>query len=125
MTEHILETNIKACKTAKEKQELKNREFKKIKTPFMYAVDGLDIEILSIKDGEKETLEVQLNVFKNGEIINVNAPFLFKNPPVKVPNGTFRKELVDGEEKDIENTGLNILEALKRFVLDTIKTQLK
>jgi len=124
MAEHILETKIKACKNAKEKYKLKNKEFEKIECPFSYSVDGLDIEVLSVKGNDKDILEIQLNVEKDGVILDVNAPFLFQNPPVKIPNGTFRKEIVYEEKQDVENTEVNITEALKQFVLDTIKTQI-
>jgi len=107
MAEHILVTNIRGAKSVREKWQIKNTEFEKLSFPMKYSVDGIDIEILSAKGNKKDILEVQLNVLKNGETMDVNAPFLFQNPPV-----------MHDEKIDMEA-------ALKVFVLDTIKTQIK
>lgn len=125
MKEHALEAKIKNAKNHKEKWRMKNAEFEKLEFPLSYSVDGLDIEILSARGDTKDLLEIQLNVFRDGEILNVNAPFLFQNPPVKVPNGKKKKEKVGEEDVEIDETEVNIKEALKQFVLDTVKTQIK
>jgi len=78
MAEHILVTNIREAKSVQEKWQIKNTEFEKLSFPVKYSVDGLDIEILSVKGNKKNLLEVQLNVLKKGKIMDVNAPFLFQ-----------------------------------------------
>ena len=125
MISHILTTKIKEASSLSKKWQSKNTEFEKLSFPLRYSTDGLDINILSAKETPNNLLKVQLTVRKNKKTLNVNAPFYFQNPPVKVPNGTFKKKEINGEIRDIELYEINILEAMKAFVLDAIKTQLK
>ena len=107
MAEQTLGARIKTAKSVKDKWRIKNTEFNKLSFPISFSKEGLDIEVVSAWGNSEDLLEIQLNVLRNGKIVDVNAPFLFQNPPV------------------IHNEKLNITEALKAFVLDTIKTQIK
>ena len=52
------------------------------------------IEVLEIglKD---DLLRVVINASKGGEVLKVDNPLYFKNPPIKVPDGTKHKELIE------------------------------
>ena len=82
--------------------------------------NGYDIEIVEIRLKD-DLLKVVVEVKKNENIITgIETEYLYKNPPLKISNGTYRIE----NEIDIENFEVNIEEALKSIVAQTVKYSL-
>ncbi len=89
--------------------------------------DGYSVKILQKKmevfRGKTVTILLDVDVSKGGEKINIsndNRIIIF-NPPFKVGNGTFRKEVVDGKEIEVENSEENIEGALKEQIISAAK----
>lgn len=65
--------------------------------------------------------ECQVRAEKDGESLPLDNPYRFINPPIKVPDGTWRKEWVTGGEViDVENEHEDIEEALRTMVYDAV-----
>ena len=88
--------------------------------PDTYTYKDLEISIQSHKYLEDGRLKVIAEATKEGVSIPVDNPLYFINPPTSVPDGTFRKEMVHGEELDIDNFKEDAQEALKQIVGQTI-----
>lgn len=89
-------------------------------TPPPYAYEDLQITIHSNKVFPDGRLEVIASAFRNGKPVFVDNPLYYLNPPIKAPNGTWRKETIEGIEADLENFDDNPEEALKQIVGQTI-----
>lgn len=63
-------------------------------------------------------LRVFVTAKKDGNDIDFDGDMIFLNPPVKVPNGTYRTETIDGEDIDIANCEEDVTTALKEIVND-------
>lgn len=87
-----------------------------------FSIDGVEIEIFVLKQ-EDGLLKVDARAVKDGEVLKVDNPLYFKNPPLKVPTGKFHKELIDGEEVDVMNYREAPEEALKQIIWQVIKLQ--
>ena len=122
---HKLEKTIRECKSLKEKQECKCKEFCKIKTPLQYQYEGVDITIMSITKDDKGLLTINPIASKDGVEIKLNTPYKFQNPPVKIKDGTKRKEMMEGKEVELDNFKVDLEGALKEFVGQVVLTQIK
>jgi len=118
-SKHALETKLGTLGFDDRCKE-KIKEFKKILFPIDYNYAGIGISIKAVKEiliNGIPTLQVDVQALGR----KLRSPYYYINPPVKIGNGTFRKEN-DGEiELDIENTEVNLLEALKQFVGQTVE----
>lgn len=89
-----------------------------------FTKNGMSINILNVEK-DNNRLKVECEVTQDGKITPyVGADCLyFVNPPIKVPDGTYRKEVdpETKEEHDLENTIENPAEALKQIVADTLR----
>lgn len=85
-----------------------------------YQREGIQIKITS-KEVDGDMLKVLCTAKKDGVEIPLDLPFFFHNPPCCVPNGTYRKEVLDGEEVTIPNHEENPMEALKQIVFESVK----
>ena len=85
-----------------------------------YQREGIQIKITS-KEVDGDVLKVMCTAKKDGAEIPLDLPFFFHNPPCCVPNGTHRKEVLDGEEVIIPNHEENPTEALKQIVFESVK----
>lgn len=68
-----------------------------------FSYNDIDIEITRGPEVVDGVLRVELRASRDGKPLPVDNPYLFVNPPTKVPDGTWRKETVDGKERDIPN----------------------
>lgn len=89
-----------------------------------FTKNGMSINILNVEE-DNNRLKVECEVTQDGKITPyVGADCLyFVNPPIKVPDGTYRKEVSDitGEEYDVENTVEDPAKALKEIIADTLR----
>jgi hypothetical protein len=90
----------------KHKNKFKKREF--------------DVEINNISVDENECLRVVIEAIKDKTTLVIDNPYIYCNPPVKVGTGKYHKELIDGEEIDVENFKYDPEEALQEIIIDTI-----
>lgn len=89
-----------------------------------FSLRGIDVRVINLtRVGEK--LKIDLTAEKDGEQLDLDTPYWFVNPPVKVPNGKYHKELINGEERDVENFEVNPERALKEIIVQTIEMQIK
>jgi|SRR5690606_15572237 len=84
--------------------------------------DGISVEINYIVRVD-DMVSVDFFAYRNGERLNVSTPYMFKNPPIKIPTGKYHKELVNGEEVDVANFEENPEEVLKEIIIQTILLQ--
>ena len=87
-----------------------------------FSLRGIDVRIINLtRVGER--LKVDLTAEKDGKKLKLDTPYWYVNPPVKVPTGKFHKELIDDEEVDVANFEVNLEEALKEIIVQTIELQ--
>lgn len=89
-----------------------------------FVKDGIEVKVLGIKR-ENDLLTVVVHAEKDGQVLKVNNPLHYKNPPLKVSTGKFHRELVDGEEVDIPNTIEDTRAALQEIIIQAVKLQNK
>ena len=121
---NMLEKKIKSAKSLEEKQKFKVTEFKKLKLPISYTYEGIDIEIVGIREGRKGVLEIYPKASIGGVSKQLGTPYQFMNPPIKVKDGTKRKEKdPEGKEIEVDNHKVDLLGAIKEFVGQVVVTQ--
>lgn len=82
-----------------------------------FSYNGIDIRITRApRVNEKGQFEVWLEASRDGVPLPVDNPYLFVNPPTKVPDGTWRREEIDGEERDVRNMREDAAEAFRQMV---------
>lgn len=86
-----------------------------------FILNGIQVQLTGnirpFADGRGVEMDFRARVAATGALLPMDNPYRFVNPPVKVPNGTWRIE-TDGAE--IENTEENVREAMKRMILDAV-----
>ena len=87
-----------------------------------FTLRGIDVRINNLSK-ESDLLRVDVTAWKDGEKLKVDNPYWFKNPPVKVPNGKFHRELIEGEEFDMPNMEYNPEAALQEILVQTLELQ--
>lgn len=105
-----------------EKHRLKVREFLKLEKPNDYVYKGIKIHIKEISE-ENGLLKIRAYAERGGFQIPLDNPFYFQNPPIMVPDGTFHKEKIGGEEFEVHNFKEDLEEALKEFLGQVIEYQ--
>lgn len=121
-----LELRLKSLDKTDDFHKEKNKEFFKIKLPMEYSYEGIDLKIIACQ--ESIVLgEIALIVDVSVPSLDYSHSFNFINPPVKVHNGTYRKEIIPGTSKliDMKNFKVDILEALKEIVGQAIVLEIK
>lgn len=116
---------------SKQRQKEKAARIKKVlPAPFEFEDTGINIKI---KEAEVKTingcdcLDLIIEAKQNGEILNIDNHLRYFNPPVKIPNGTYHRELDETtkEELDISNFEYNPKEAIKQCIIHTLNGQIK
>ena len=91
-----------------------------------FTLRGIDVEILEIRQSGA-LLYAEISAEKDGKKLVVDNPLWFKNPPIKVPTGKFHRRVADfglgNEEMDIENTVVDVNEALKEILTQVVELQ--
>lgn len=88
-----------------------------------YKGNRLIVEIMVWVDGKKSDLTIPHPTIP-GQMVPLN-PFVFVNPPVMIPAGTWRKEKdEEGKEVDVENFIENPEEVFKEIVFQTVKSKI-
>jgi len=110
---------------SKDPKEMKKEKAKEIhKVSLTSIVDG-DVEITILNKTLKETgVTFNIAVKQNGLDVDLKDfnPFTIVNPPLMVPDGTFRKEMVTPtKEMDVENTKEDPEEALRQILIQTVR----
>ena len=86
-----------------------------------FVLDGYQVQLTGnirpFADGRGIEMDFRARVAATGELLPMDNPYRFVNPPVKVPNGTWR---VLADSTEVENTEENVRSAMKRIVLDAI-----
>ena len=114
-------------KKAKERAVEKVKAYQSVNTPIEYQYDGLRIVIERIgKEGD--LLKVFASATKDSSAVTLNNPYLFKNPPVLVPDGTWHKEKRKVGKKEVEtdmpNWKCHLKECLKEILGQVISQQI-
>jgi len=113
---------------SKDPEEIKKEKAKEFhKVSLTSIVDG-DVEITILNKKLKETgVEFIIAVKQNGLDVDLKDfnPFTIVNPPLMVPDGTFRKEMINGpdgqKEIEIENMKEDSEESLKQILVQTVR----
>ena len=97
-----------------------NKEVSAMNKSMFDKENNVEIEILfhEYKDG---IFSCVVEVKKDGKIVKVNNPFNFYNPPLKVHDGTFRKEGNIDVQNFVESPADAIREILFQAILPKIK----
>ena len=105
-------------------QKSKNKAQILVKEKINFTKNGIQVKIIQIeeKDG---LLKVIVEAKRGKEVLKVDNPLFFKNPPIKVSTGKYHKEITNGEEIDVANFEVNPAEALKEIIIQTIELQNK
>lgn len=74
------------------------------------------------KRQDNDLLEFNLEVRKNGVLVQVDNPFLIKNPPVMIPDGTVYETEYDGMIMPLPNLEYNPKKALQQSIISTLKS---
>jgi len=108
-------------KPAKQRARLKALEFRKLPRQHSFVRGDFIIEITSLSSfGDSISMNIQAT--KNGQNVLLSNPFIFHNPPVKVPDGTYHIAQDErGEDFEVSNFKEDVDEALKQLVYETIK----
>ena len=103
-------------------KDLNAKKLAKISLPNKFAHRGYDIEIVQQPYFNGGLLGVWVKASKDGRELFVDNPLLYKNPPTRVPNGSFRIG------KDFKNRDINIPnfvenpeKALKEIIIQTVE----
>lgn len=105
-----------AGKTPSERARIKAEYLSSLKTgSYSFQRNGIRFT-LSNWSYDNGVFSVHVTASDDNGALPTDNPYGFVNPPIKVPNGTFRVE--DGQE--VENTEENPLEALKQMVYDAV-----
>lgn len=90
-----------------------------------FSLRGIDVRVIALnRIGER--LKVDLTAERDGVPLVLDTPYWFVNPPVKVPNGKYHKELdEDGVERDVANFKFDPAATLEEIIVQTIESQLK
>lgn len=112
-----------------EKHEIKTGAFLKLITPIKYTYNKIDITIERLYS-KGSLLVVECSAKKDNIDITLNGPFLYRNPPILIPDGTYSTTTIigeDGKENEIQiaNFKEDIEGSLKEFVGQTVESQLK
>lgn len=92
-----------------------------VQNPGQYVMGGITITINSIElDAGNKRLKVMCSAEEAGNPINLDLPFYFINPYFSIPDGTYRRETIDGKEYELINNVENPVEALKLMVYETV-----
>lgn len=92
--------------------------------------DGVyDIEITNVSK-ENDLLKVEATAKIDGEVVKLDTPFFYRNPPILIPDGTTSKVEVTmpfggSVVRDEKNYKQDPLGALKEIVSQTIKDTTK
>lgn len=101
-----------------QKQQLKINWFCNLKCPIDFNHNWIDIKIISISDNLDLTLKVIAEFNWNIEDI------FFRNPPILVPDWTFREEIREDWEKiKVSNFKEDLESSLKEIVWQVILTK--
>lgn len=80
---------------------------------------GYKIEIVS-KEEVDGLLKVVVTAEEGGKALKLNNPYFFKNPPIKVPDGTKRTESIEGTDVELDNFKIDPEAALREIIYQTI-----
>lgn len=106
--------------SATERAEMKVEEFSKCALPTFMAF-GHDITVTEIHDGG-DCLSVTVLATKDGKNVELNNPFIFKNPPILVPDGTFREVIgEDGSVQKISNFKEDLDQSLVTMITEALR----
>lgn len=87
-----------------------------------FSYNGIDITITAGPDVQNGVLVVEIQASRDGTPLPVDNPYLFVNPPTKVPDGTWRRETDDlGEERDVPNMREDPGEAFRQIVGQSVE----
>lgn len=103
-----------------EKISLKLQAFLSLGQPSLYApflYQGFVINIVDISK-EGNLLKIIAHATKNGELVKVDNPLYFMNPPILVPDGT---TYTDNRGRVNNNYKEDLVEAIKQMVGECIK----
>jgi len=70
---------------------------------------------------ENGLLKVTVRAFFDNKEIILNTPFLYKNPPIMVADGTFRNKTFNGSRVTLPNFKENTTESLKEIIVQTVE----
>lgn len=109
-------------KPQKEKEDLKVKEFCKVKLPKTFMYNGFEITPYTDPKQVGDLLQISVSVKKDGEYIFVDNPLLYKNPPALVHDGTF---YLDEEGKEQPNFKEDFQELLQTIIGQTVELSYK
>ncbi|HEV2084851.1 MAG TPA: hypothetical protein VGR09_07200 [Gemmatimonadales bacterium] len=109
-------------KTPLERMVARAAEHNKLQPGAAFTLDGIQVQLLSpialIANGTGIQMALRARVVATGEFLPMDPDgYGWINPPVKVPNGTWR---VEPDLTERENFEENPLEAFKRIVLNSV-----
>lgn len=108
-------------KSAKQKARLKALEFSKLPRQHSFVRGDFIIQISGLSSFEG-SISMNVQATKNGQNVLLSNPFIFHNPPILVPDGTYRMKMFDDKEGQVDNFKEDIQEALYQMVHEAIKT---
>jgi hypothetical protein len=113
-----IETSL-AGKTSTQRATMKATAIRSAKgAGYSYTLDGITITLTGapVLVANGTGVSLTLSATSPTGPLPLDNPYIFINPPVKVPNGTWR--VVNGVDR--ENYKEDIVEALQRMVLDAV-----
>jgi hypothetical protein len=114
-------------KTPLERMIIRAQELNKLQPGASFILDGIEVQLLApIRMNDEGTgvqFRLRARVVTTGVFLPMDNPYRFLNPPVKIPNGTWRKVATDIGEVELENMEENPMAAMKRIVLDAVLTR--
>lgn len=111
-------------KNALERAEIKARELSRVPKIKSFKVGDLAVEILKSEANGRD-LVLELKVMRGKKEVPVDNPFIFRNPPIMVPDGTYREEVEDGETVRKANFKEDAQAAIKSIIADTLRIVIK
>lgn len=118
-----------AGKSLSEQSEIKTRELAKLSSEqfsraqwTLTITDGPRVVMV----GDTPALELTVAVTRNGVLVPIDGHLRFMNPPVMVPDGTFRTVTnAFGQDLQVANFVENPRAALRQMVLDAVMRQVR
>ena len=104
-------------------KELAKQKFDRV-NDIDFEKDNIKIKIETLTYTTSGAVEAIISAKRDGKELRVNNPYLFYNPPLKVPDGTKKIEILkDGTEILVDNFEVNPKKALEEIIIQTIKSQ--
>ncbi len=78
-------------------------------------------ELMRSEDGELSGIKVRIRAWKDGqELPTDDGVHIAVNPPIKVPDGTWRVENTEGAEQDIKNLQESPATSLRDWLVESV-----